>query len=86
MKVSKGKVISNKDLEILLDRTDLLGEKMLCFTVFRGGGSSGNPFKYLFVTITGVGTKCRSQKSQSYCRVDYCANYTFSTFIFLKSG
>lgn len=31
MKVSKGKVISNKDLEILLDRTDLLGEKMLCF-------------------------------------------------------
>lgn len=31
MKVSKGKVISDKDLETLLDRTDLLGEKMLCF-------------------------------------------------------
>ncbi|CAF91219.1 unnamed protein product, partial [Tetraodon nigroviridis] len=34
MTVSKGKVISDKDLEILLDRTDLLGEIMLCFTVF----------------------------------------------------
>lgn len=37
MTVSKGKVISDKDLEILLDRTDLLGEKMFCFTVFKGG-------------------------------------------------
>lgn len=34
MKVSKEKVISDKDLEVLLDRTDLLGKKMLWFTVF----------------------------------------------------
>lgn len=33
MKVSKGNVISDKDLEVLLDRSDLLGEKMLRFTL-----------------------------------------------------
>lgn len=37
MTVSKGKVISDKDLDILLDRADLLGEKMLCFTVLKCG-------------------------------------------------
>lgn len=29
MKASRGKVISDKDLEILLDRSDLLGEETL---------------------------------------------------------
>lgn len=77
MKVSKGKVISNKDLEILLDRTDLLGEKML--------------FKCHFIMVAGVGTHAGLKRAKlivifgrTKCR--YWANYTFYMLIFLKSG
>lgn len=36
MKTSKGQVISDKDLEILLDRSDLMGEERHHSAVFRG--------------------------------------------------
>lgn len=42
MTVSKEKVISDKDLELLLDRTDLLGKKMLCFPEFNRVQSPSN--------------------------------------------
>lgn len=36
VKASRGKVISDKDLEILLDRSDLLGEETHHSAVFKG--------------------------------------------------